>query len=134
MALLFWSSSRAWPQANEQLAVWLPVWVTETLPMDKVLHAGLYGVLAALWAWVLPGQKPWLLQRTRVAALAWTLAVGFGALDEIHQGFVPGRSRDALDWLADATGAGLALLTLEFMHQLRQAVPVEAPSSEHKQG
>lgn len=128
MALLFWSSSRAWPQADDQLAAWLPVWVVQALPMDKVVHAGLYGVLAGLWAWALQAvRRPW-----RLAGLAWTLATIFGALDEVHQGFVPGRSRDPMDLLADATGAALAVLTLAFVAQLRQVVPPEltAPNRE----
>jgi VanZ family protein len=36
--------------------------------------------------------------------------VAFGALDEVHQGFVPGRSQDAMDWVADAAGAALAVV------------------------
>ena len=41
----------------------------------------------------------------RTAAAAWAIASGYGATDEWHQSFVPGRSADVRDWLADATGA-----------------------------
>ena len=39
------------------------------------------------------------------AAGAWAIASAYGATDEWHQSFVPGRSADVHDWFADATGA-----------------------------
>jgi VanZ family protein len=39
--------------------------------------------------------------------LALSLASLYGATDEFHQSFVPGRSADVLDWLADTLGAAL---------------------------
>ena len=39
------------------------------------------------------------------AVAAWAIASGYGATDEWHQSFVPGRSADVRDWIADATGA-----------------------------
>jgi VanZ family protein len=41
----------------------------------------------------------------RAAAGAWAIASAYGASDEWHQSFVPGRSADVRDWFADATGA-----------------------------
>jgi VanZ family protein len=41
----------------------------------------------------------------RAAAAAWALASVYGATDEWHQAYVPGRSADVHDWYADATGA-----------------------------
>ena len=41
----------------------------------------------------------------RTAALAVLIAFLWGLLDEIHQAFVPGRSSDVLDLLADTLGA-----------------------------
>jgi VanZ family protein len=40
-----------------------------------------------------------------VAAGAWAIAAVYAASDEWHQSFVPGRSADPADWLADAAGA-----------------------------
>ncbi len=44
------------------------------------------------------------------------LGIVYGALDEWHQGFVPGRTPSVLDWLADVTGVvigyGVGLLLL----------------------
>jgi VanZ family protein len=106
MALIFWSSSRAWPGAEAGVSLWLPDWVTQQLPLDKVVHAGIYAVLAALWLWAL--QSP-LSRRSRGPWLAWLLPVAFGGLDEWHQSYVPGRSADVRDLVADMAGATLAL-------------------------
>lgn len=40
----------------------------------------------------------------RVAALATAIAIGYGATDELHQAFVPGRSARLADVVADAIG------------------------------
>ena len=45
----------------------------------------------------------------RGAAWALLAASAYGATDEFHQLFVPGRSCDVFDWLADTTGAALAV-------------------------
>ncbi len=47
---------------------------------------------------------------------AWPLGLGFtvlyGASDELHQSFVPGRECKATDWLFDSAGAAIGLLVL----------------------
>ena len=78
--------------------------------MDKAVHFGVYAVLAGL---VLVASS-----RQRVALKSLTLTVlavvAFGAVDEWHQRFIPGRSTELADWLADSlgavAGAGAALL------------------------
>ena len=40
--------------------------------------------------------------------MAAVLGVLYGATDEIHQMYVPGRSPDVLDWFADAAGVAAA--------------------------
>ena len=48
----------------------------------------------------------------------------YGISDEFHQSFVPGRTPDVLDWLADTSGALLAALLLAWLsrgfHKSRQ--------------
>lgn len=78
----------------------LPGWIAA----DKAVHTAIFAVFACLL--LLPSR----LQRGAVAAAAaWALATAWGGLDELHQSFVPGRSMDALDLLADAIGATLGV-------------------------
>jgi VanZ family protein len=68
---------------------------------DKLGHAGIYALLAALYT---------LTARVvsrRAAVVAIVAAVLFGATDEIHQSFVPGRDASWLDLLADTVGAAI---------------------------
>jgi len=80
-----------------------------TLPdvSDKLLHAAAYAafMLLALRA-THGGIRP---PRPRPALVALLLSLGYGALDEWHQSFVPGRVPSVADWAADAAGALLAL-------------------------
>lgn len=45
----------------------------------------------------------------RAALAAWAIVALYGASDEYHQSFVPGRSQDVLDWRADVLGAAAAI-------------------------
>ena len=40
-----------------------------------------------------------------LAATALAITIGYGATDEVHQMFVPGRTADLYDLMADAAGA-----------------------------
>jgi VanZ family protein len=78
---------------------------------DKVMHFGAYGLLGALLlgAMRLTGAGGY---STRQLALATLIASLYGITDEFHQSFVPGRTPDVLDWLADTSGALLATFVL----------------------
>jgi VanZ family protein len=69
---------------------------------DKFGHFGIYGLLGTL---VCRQGRGW-------RAAIWSLIVvsAFGASDEWHQSFVPGRSTDFRDWVADTSGAALAIV------------------------
>ncbi len=73
-------------------------------PWDKLAHFATYAVLATL-----------LVRSGLSQALAFLLAVVYGAGDEWHQSFVPGRDASGFDLLADAAGA-----LLIFLPKLRQ--------------
>ena len=68
---------------------------------DKLVHFAVYGLLGTLVCRVGRG---W-----RAAAVSLLIVSAFGASDEWHQSYVPGRYSDAADWLADTTGAALAI-------------------------
>lgn len=73
--------------------------------MDKVLHAVCYAVLGFFFSFSFkPREKPQPLIRVIVITL---MVAVYGALDELHQSFIPGRDADIYDLAADAAG-GLA--------------------------
>lgn len=72
-------------------------------------HFVVYAVLAAATWWALAGrvERPrWRL------VVAFLIALAYGASDEWHQSFVPGRHPSLLDLAVDAAGAGVALLVM----------------------
>ena len=68
-----------------------------------LLHYPEYAALGFLLGRALQGGKPGL-PGVRVTALAFLLAVVFGASDEFHQAFVPERIPDVADWARDCAG------------------------------
>jgi VanZ family protein len=71
-------------------------------------HLLVYSVLAAL----LYGGLPSELGRGQRAALAFAIAVAYGASDEFHQSFVPGRDASLGDLLVDAIAASSTLAVI----------------------
>jgi VanZ family protein len=82
---------------------------------DKLQHLLAYGVLGvAVGLWVSP---VFWKRRPALALLLTTLAgSAYGAIDEFHQYFVPGRDCNVWDWIADTLGAFLgALAVMQYM-------------------
>lgn len=95
-----WIGAGAWAALLFGLSS-LPAGTTPSSPIsfpgdDKVAHAALYAVLGGLLRLALGRTGP-----------AIALAAAYGATDEVHQAFVPGRDADAFDWFADLVGAAL---------------------------
>jgi VanZ family protein len=84
-------------------------------PYDKVVHFVMYGVFAALLAHrAIPEMGAW-----RGTFIALAVASAFGAADEWHQQFVPGRSSDLKDWQADTAGAIAGALSAATYRRVR---------------
>ncbi len=79
----------------------------ERFPLgDKGVHFIEYGLLGGLLAHAC--FRTWPRHHVlRTATLAVFVTVLWGFVDEIHQAFVPGRSSDVLDLVADALGASV---------------------------
>jgi VanZ family protein len=84
--------------------------------IDKVVHFALYAVLGGLTMRA--------AESTSVrSVITWTLAIAlFAAVDEWHQFFIPNRSADVIDWVADVAGGAagtgsLAALKLRRMQR-----------------
>jgi VanZ family protein len=113
---------RGSPGRRSRAAAWIPVglWILvifglSSIPdlgppqvglplLDKLCHAGEYGVLGWLWS------------RARGASgfaafvSGALVGLGVGILDESYQSRVPGRDTDALDVAADTIGAAAGAL------------------------
>jgi len=79
--------------------------VPEGIPFwDKGAHVAFYGVTGFLCAlWRRESGRP--VKRAVLYAVLFVLSVG--AVDEIHQHWIPGRSADLLDWAADTLGGAI---------------------------
>ncbi len=74
---------------------------------DKVVHVALYVGLALTWLRALADGLRGPFSAGQLV-LAVVLTVAYGASDEFHQRFVPNRSSDVMDLVADAGGACIA--------------------------
>ena len=103
---------------------WLALFIGTSIPVDqlpsisisdKIIHLVAYFLLAILLNLTLIYQrKSRLLFRKAPIAIIFIASI-YGALDEIHQLYVPGRSAEVLDWTADAIGASLGVLLVTFL-------------------
>ncbi len=126
--LIYWLPALAWAYSLYWLSSQtrvpdIPSWFSKH---DKVTHAIAFGLLAALIFIALRfGHK------VRIALaflIAWILTSLYGGADEIHQRFTPGRVSDLADWIADTTGAAIALSLLVFaIYSYRRITPRTTP-------
>lgn len=119
-------ASRWGTGAAGRLALWIPaaawagvIWYLSSQPSppspvdlpDYVSHAVEFGVLGALVWMGAAGGLPGPVSMGRSAAVA-AACILYGALDEFHQRFVPGRDSSLVDLAADAVGVLLAVSVL----------------------
>ena len=81
------------------------------LGWDKLQHLlayGAFGFAVGLW------MSPVFWKNRVVLALLVTTIIGsaYGAIDEIHQYFVPGRHSNVWDWVANTLGSLLGALAI----------------------
>ena len=73
--------------------------------LRKTGHIFAFGILSVL---IYMGLRP----RKQAFVISWLIATGYGALDEWHQSFVPGRAAAWTDVGIDSLGALAALLLI----------------------
>lgn len=86
---------------------------------DKVTH-GVAFLGMAILAWHAARKLFPNLSRRLHLAVGALFASLYGATDELHQYFVPGRTSDIYDWIADTAGALLAVLILALVLRFRR--------------
>jgi VanZ family protein len=77
--------------------------------IDKFLHCLAYAVLGLAFLFALP--PPWRQRHPFLAASSVVLfCLLYGATDEFHQSFIPGRDCSGADLVADGVGGWLAAI------------------------
>ena len=95
----------------------LPEEVPKIPHLDKIFHFGYFfggGIILTSWLLLRCSTKTSRLTRYLLPIIFFSF---FGAIDEYHQTFTPGRSgNDLYDWLADFFGASLGVLSSNYFH------------------
>ena len=86
-----------------------PLFGPDSDVVNVAAHFCEYVVLGALLSAALRVTRP-EARSAALVAVAIALASAYGASDEFHQLFVPGRMCDPADWLTDTLGATLGVL------------------------
>ncbi|MCE1188364.1 MAG: VanZ family protein [Ignavibacteria bacterium] len=100
-------------------AYWTVLFIATTLPGsyvpptgigDKYEHFLAFAILAILVYFSLMQKTKWKLLTRYTAVSCFIVGTVYGAMDELHQLFVPGRYCDFYDWLADSIGTVIGIL------------------------
>ena len=106
---------------------WIILFTATTLPgnqlpnlgiSDKIEHFSAFLILSVLLNLTLLFQRKSRLFFRYATILTIIICLLYGAVDEIHQLIIPGRSADIRDWLADSTGVFLGVFILNLIKNL----------------
>lgn len=108
---------------------WIVLLVATSLPAqdlprietnDKFTHFAAYFILSVMLNFSLMFQNKLLKLKNNPAL--WTIIIGFtyGAFDEIHQYFIPGRFCEFLDWIANAVGVLFGVFSVQFLFKIEE--------------
>ena len=89
---------------------------------DKAAHLGFYAVMGfffALW------RRECGFPAARAIFQALLFVAVIGAVDEVHQRWIPGRSMELFDWIADACGGAAGALFSVVLPRLFPALITE---------
>jgi VanZ family protein len=82
---------------------------------DKLIHAVVYLILFILFFYSLKYQTKSVKLRNNAIMFAGIFSALYGVTDEIHQRFVPMRSCELSDWIADVTGVFIGIVLVKFV-------------------
>lgn len=116
MKIKYWLPPIAWAVLIFTASSFSTSGLPPTFPhADKLAHFIIYGILALLL------YRAFRMERNfgplAAVFMSVLIASAYGALDEFHQCFVPSRSTDILDWMADTLGALIASTCLAFIRR-----------------
>ena len=113
MVLIFAVSSMKQPP--------LPMPEFEWLTIDKLYHFIEYAILGGLLTWAFVKAKPSIVPSQLVWYIAALISILYGASDEWHQTFVPGRYATVADWVADVFGSIGGVLGVYLYYKKKQS-------------
>ena len=105
---------------------WIILIVLTSIPLDtmpkvgisdKFNHFAAYLVLSILLYLALSFQDKFPALKTYSFIFTILIASFYGALDEIHQAFIPGRLAEWFDWLADIAGSIMGTTIIHFIRK-----------------
>lgn len=96
------------PQLQIKSAVGIP-------ELDKYVHVIIFSILAFLLSGALQGHIK-ALRSSKQVLMVFALIVVFGALDELHQASVAGRTSSWRDLVADALGGFIGAYLYQFFN------------------
>lgn len=108
LLITYWSAQSELPIDTQ--------WIHRLLrgQQHPLAHAAAFGILAVLVRWA--------VERTPGATLwAFLFSAAFGAVDEWHQSFTPGRHPDIKDLIVDSLAAALAVMFTDASIQIARA-------------
>lgn len=118
------------------IVYWITLFILTTIPTDRVPqlfenqdkfeHFIAYGVLAIFLTFTLSFQKRSQLLSSRAFIFTILFIMIYGAVDELHQLYVPGRFCDFYDWCADTVGGSIGVLFVYFFLKRRTMNEVRA--------
>ena len=112
MALIFAISSMKQPP--------LPMPEFEWLTIDKLYHFIEYAILGGLLTRAFVKARPSAVPSKLIWFVAAVLSILYGASDEWHQTFVPGRFATLADWVADVFGSIAGVLGVYLYYRSSQ--------------
>lgn len=91
---------------------------------DKLIHAVVYLILFILFFYSLKYQTKSVKLRNNAIMFAGIFSALYGVTDEIHQKFVPMRSCELSDWVADVTGVILGIFLVKFLMERKSIMSI----------
>lgn len=99
----------------------LPTPKFEWLSLDKIYHFIEYGILSVLLTIALINAPPKWLPQNWIWVTSAIISILYGASDELHQMFVPGRFATFSDFVSDAIGAIAGVVGVYFYYRRKKS-------------
>ena len=120
----FLDNNKVWLIYVPLTVYWIILFILTSIPgnqittfgvSDKIKHAGAYFVLTIFLFLTLHFQNKYPKLKTNAGIAALIISLIYGVIDEVHQLFIPGRSGDMYDWLADLLGTIIAVAVVQYV-------------------